>query len=90
MRDLRKATGIHEITIPEEALDVTDCTEDAVFSLNIKDYLPENVSLANRSASGRLTVTVGIEKEYESELQIKGIKYSFPVCRKAIPPKLWI
>ncbi len=70
-------TGIHEITIPEEALDVTDCTEDAVFSLNIKDYLPENVSLANRSASGRLTVIVGIEKEYESELQIKGDKIQF-------------
>ena len=35
------------------------------------------MSLANQNASGRLTVTVGIEKEYESELQIKGDKIQF-------------
>ena len=69
--------GIYEITIPDTVLDITDCMEDTTFNLNIKDYLPDNVILANEKASGKLTVVVHIEKEYESDLTIKGDKLQF-------------
>lgn len=72
-----KIANIYEIAIPETALDITDCAEDTTFNLNIQDYLPENVILANEKASGKITAVVHIEKEYESQLSIHGDKIQF-------------
>lgn len=62
--------NVSKITIPAELVDITGATEDVVKTLNVKDYLPENVRLANSSYNGRAKVTVYVEKQIEKTLQI--------------------
>lgn len=61
---------ISEIVIPEEALDITDLTEDYVANINIADYLPDEVILADKSFGGKASVTVHIEQEASRNLNI--------------------
>lgn len=53
--------GINSISIPAEQLDITGATDNVVNTINIKDYLKENVRLADSSFFGRITVTVYVE-----------------------------
>ncbi len=53
--------GINSISIPAELLDITGATGNVVNTINIKDYLKDNVRLADNSFSGRVTVTVYVE-----------------------------
>lgn len=61
---------ISKITIPAEKVDVTAATEDVVLNLNVKDYLPDNVKLADPDFNGRITVTVAIKATREKTLEI--------------------
>lgn len=53
--------GINSISIPAEQLDITGATDNVVNTINIRDYLKENVKLADSSFNGRVTVTVYVE-----------------------------
>lgn len=65
--------NIEEIEVPEEAIDVTGVTEDYVEEINIREYLPDNVFLAD-SAQAKIEVTVNIEREVSKELDIQSEK----------------
>lgn len=53
--------NISRIEIPAEELNITGQSENMITIVNIKDYLPGNVSLADSSFNGRASVTVYIE-----------------------------
>lgn len=57
------------IAIPDSAVDVTGAAEDVTKEINVADYLPENVRLADVS-SGVVTVTVGIEQVMQREITV--------------------
>ncbi|MDO4302277.1 MAG: CdaR family protein [Bacillota bacterium] len=65
--------SVTEIVIPAEVLDITDQTEDLVKEIDLRQYLPDNVYLAN-SADALKTVTVHIEAEMNKRLEIRGEK----------------
>lgn len=52
---------IESILIPAEAINITGKKETTQTLVNIKDFLPEGVRLANETYSGNVTVTVYIE-----------------------------
>ncbi len=62
--------NLSAITIPAEALDITDLKEDLVAEIDIRQYLPDNVFLANAEDAVR-TVTVRIEKEISKRMEIR-------------------
>lgn len=62
--------GINKISIPGEDLDVSGSTGNLVNTMNIKKYLPENVSLADKGFDGRVKVTVYVEPIVERTLNI--------------------
>lgn len=63
-------SGISKISIPEEQLDITGADSDVVNTINIKEYLPTGVRLADSSFNGRITATVYIELEYIKTFEI--------------------
>jgi len=65
--------NISAIEIPAEALDITDQTEDLVKEIDLRQYLADNVYLAD-SADALQTVTVHIEAEMSKRLEIRGEK----------------
>lgn len=58
---LSALSNVTKISIPEEVLDITDAEADVVKTINIREYLPDNVRVADGSFNGRVTVTVYIE-----------------------------
>lgn len=62
--------GVPSIEIPAEALDITDQTEDYTAEIDIRQYLPDNLYLAN-SEDAVKTVTVHIEPEVSKKLEIR-------------------
>lgn len=67
--------NITAIEIPGEALDITGCSEDLVTDVRIKEYLPENVFLAN-SSQANVGVTVLIQLETSKKLEIPANRVS--------------
>lgn len=65
--------GVSSIEIPAEVLDITDQTEDYTAEVDIREYLPDNLFLAN-AADAVKTVTVRIEPEVSKKLEIRGEK----------------
>lgn len=63
--------NVSAIEIPGEAIDISDCTEDYTTEIDIRDYLPDNIFLADTSQS-IVRITVDIEPEASKELQIQG------------------
>lgn len=63
--------NISRISIPEEELNITGETGNMVNVVNIKEYLPTGVKVADSSFNGRITVTVYIEPEYEKTFEIQ-------------------
>lgn len=63
-------SNVTKISIPEEVLDITDADADVVKTINIREYLPDNVKLADSSFNGRVTVTVYIEPILEETYQL--------------------
>ena len=56
--------NLEEIRIPAEELDLTGATQDVVELIDIREYLPDGVSLTNTSEdgfNGRVAVTVKVE-----------------------------
>jgi len=63
--------NVNEIVIPPEAIDVSGISEDLTTEIDICDYLPENVQMADKSTSMPVNVTVGVERETTMEYSLK-------------------
>ena len=62
--------GISAITVPEERMNITGQSGDLVDIINLKEYLPSNVRLANKSFDGKIIATVYIEPIDTKDLTI--------------------
>ena len=62
--------NINAIEIPAEALDITDMQENYTTEIDIQDYLPDNIFLAN-SANSKVSVTALIEAETSKRMEIR-------------------
>ena len=62
--------GISAITVPEERMNITGQSDDLVDIINLKEYLPSNVRLADKSFDGKITATVYIEPIDTKDLTI--------------------
>lgn len=63
--------NINSIEIPGEALDISGETEDCVAEIDIRDYLPDNVFLAD-AAQNKIEVTVSIQREISKRFEVRG------------------
>lgn len=68
---------ISKVSIPAERLDLTGVTEDTTFSVNIKDYLPDNIKLADSEFNGRMSIAVTIKATRERTMEIPARNISF-------------
>ncbi len=60
----RSAVGnVNEIVIPPEAFALSEASEDTTVQIDVCDYLPENVQMADKSTIFPVHVTIGVEKE---------------------------
>ena len=62
--------GVSAITIPEDRMNITGQSDDLVDIINLKDYLPSNVRLADKSFDGKITATVYIEPVETKDLSV--------------------
>ena len=62
--------GVSAITIPEERMNITGQSGDLVDVINLKEYLPSNVRLADKSFDGKITATVYIEPVVTKDLSV--------------------
>lgn len=65
--------NISAIEIPEGVIDVSGESKNYVTEIDIRDYLPENVFLADSSLAN-VEVTVAIQQEVSKRLEIRGEK----------------
>lgn len=65
--------NVASIEIPAEALDITDMKENWETEVDIRPYLPDNISLANPEDAVR-KITVHIEQERTKRMEIRGEK----------------
>ena len=69
--------NINVIAIPEERLNITGASGNMIDIVNVKEYLPSNVKLADKSFDGKITATVYIEPIVERELTIPTANIAF-------------
>ena len=62
--------GISAITVPEDRMNITGQSGNLVDIINLKEYLPSNVRLADKSFDGKISATVYIEPIETKELSI--------------------
>ncbi len=62
--------GVNEIRIPEERIDISDAEADVVSTVDIREYLPDNVRLADGGSDGEVSVLVPVQEEAERHLEI--------------------
>ena len=62
--------NVSAITIPEDRMNITGQSSDLVDIINLKDYLPSNVRLADKSFDGKITATVYIEPVVTKDLSV--------------------
>lgn len=69
-------SGVNEIVIPAEAFDLSNASDNAAVEIDVCDYLPENVQMADKSTSMPINVTVGVERKVTTDytLQAKDIR----------------
>ena len=68
-----KATALAEIEkiqIPASAVDISGSTSSYQTSIDIRDYLPEGVTLADSLSDGTVRITVGIEQAETSTVSV--------------------
>lgn len=63
-------SSISKISIPEERLNITGESSDMTDIVNLRDYLPDNVRLADSGFNGKVTATVYIEPIVRKDLEI--------------------
>ncbi|MBO4749730.1 MAG: hypothetical protein J5546_05385 [Lachnospiraceae bacterium] len=68
---------VNRIKIETEKLDVTGATENVEVSLNIKDFLPDNIKLADSDFNGKVTVSIEVKATRERNLEVPVENVSF-------------
>ena len=63
-------SGINKISIPEDRLNITGADSDVSDTIDLRDYLSDNIRLADGDFNGKVTATVYIEPIVEKELEI--------------------
>lgn len=63
--------SVSRITIPEEEMNITGENADMVNIINIREYLPSGVRLADSGFNGRVTATVYIEPEFSKVFEVR-------------------
>ena len=61
---------VEAINIPEGVLDVTDASEDVTVLVDLNEYLPDGIEIAENNFVGRINVTAKIEAERERAVRI--------------------
>lgn len=61
---------VAQITIPETDISVEGAVENVVTTIDIKDYLPDNIRLADSVYNGKVTTTIYVEAVQEKNLYI--------------------
>lgn len=61
---------VGSIVIPAEEMDITGVEEDVVNIIDIREYLPDNIKLAESSFNGKITATAYIEPIEEKTLMV--------------------
>lgn len=56
-------SDVNEIVIPSEAIDLSEISEDTTIEIDVCDYLPENVQMADKSTSMPVSLTIAVERE---------------------------
>lgn len=74
---LANLAGVSRILVPETKLDLTGLTEDKTFSVNLKDFLPNNIRFADNDFNGKITVDVQIRQTRERTLNIPAQNFTF-------------
>ncbi len=62
--------NVEAIEIPAGVLDVTDAAEDVTVLVDLNEYLPDGVKLAENNFVGRINVTARIEAERERAVRV--------------------
>ena len=62
--------GISAITVPEDRMNITGQSDNLVDIINLKEYLPANVRLADKSFDGKITATVYIKPIVSKDLTV--------------------
>ena len=62
--------GISALTVPEDRMNITGQSDNLVDIINLKEYLPANVRLADKSFDGKITATVYIEPIVSKDLTV--------------------
>lgn len=62
--------GISAITVPEDRMNITGQSDNLVDIINLKEYLPANVRLADKSFDGKITATVYIEPIVSKDITV--------------------
>lgn len=62
--------GISAITVPEDRMNITGQSDNLVDIINLKEYLPANVRLADKSFDGKITAAVYIEPIVSKDLTV--------------------
>lgn len=62
--------GISAITVSEDRMNITGQSDNLVDIINLKEYLPANVRLADKSFDGKITATVYIEPIVSKDLTV--------------------
>ena len=62
--------GISAITVPEDRMNITGQTDNLVDIINLKEYLPSNVRLADKNFDGKITATVYIEPIVSKDITV--------------------
>lgn len=61
---------VEAINIPEGVLDVADASEDVTVLVDLNEYLPDGIEIAENNFVGRINVTAKIEAERERAVRI--------------------
>ncbi len=61
---------VNKISIPEDRLNITGESSDMTDIIDIRDYLPDNVRMADSEFNGKITATVAIEPIVERTLEV--------------------
>lgn len=63
--------SMSEIVIPAEAFDLSGISEETTMEIDVCDYLPENVQMADKSTSMPVNVTIGVERETTTDYTLR-------------------
>lgn len=69
--------NINKITIPAESIDITGAEDNVVQEVDVMEFLPNNVRLADSSFDGNVNVTVYVEPIVERSLMIPSENLDF-------------